>query len=69
QVDFLRFIPEPTNAPERRRWWVAVMAGGPGWVVIGMVKILAGSFLAVLALNQGISATEAADPTQMYLVA
>ena len=34
-----------------------------------MVKILAGSFLAVLALNQGISATEAADPTQMYLVA
>ena len=69
QVDFLRFIPEPTNAPERRRWWVAVMAGGPGWIVIGMVKILAGSFLAVLALNQGISATEAADPTQMYLVA
>ncbi|QBM17768.1 sensor histidine kinase RcsC [Marinobacter sp. JH2] len=69
QVDFLRFIPEPKNSPEKRRWWLAVMAGGPGWIVIGMIKILAGSFLAVLALNHGISATEAADPTQMYLVA
>ena len=69
QVDFLRFIPEPQNRQETRRWWVAVMAGGPGWIVIGMLKILAGSFLAVLALNQGVSAAEAADPTQMYLVA
>tara|TARA_R110000823_G_scaffold255606_2_gene377632 strand:+ start:340 stop:3750 length:3411 start_codon:yes stop_codon:yes gene_type:complete len=69
QVDFLRFIPEPQNHKEKRRWWLAVMAGGPGWIVIGMIKILAGSFLAVLALNQGVSATEAADPTQMYLVA
>ncbi|MEP2614099.1 ATP-binding protein [Marinobacter alexandrii] len=69
QVDFLRFIPEPQNRAEQRRWWLAVMSGGPGWIVIGMLKILAGSFLAVLALNQGISASEAADPTQMYLVA
>lgn len=69
QVDFLRFIPEPQNRTEQRRWWLAVMSGGPGWIVIGMLKILAGSFLAVLALNQGISASEAADPTQMYLVA
>ncbi|WP_417565474.1 ATP-binding protein [Marinobacter sp.] len=69
QVDFLRFIPEPQNRAEKRRWWLAVMSGGPGWIVIGMLKILAGSFLAVLALNQGISAAEAADPTQMYLVA
>lgn len=69
QVDFLRFIPQPENEQERRRWWGAVMAGGPGWIVIGMLKILAGSFLAVLALNQGVAATEAADPTQMYLVA
>ena len=69
QVDFLRFIPEPRNREEKRRWWLAVMSGGPGWIVIGMLKILAGSFLAVLALNQGVSAEEAADPTQMYLVA
>jgi signal transduction histidine kinase len=69
QVDFLRFIPEPRNAREKRRWWAAVMAGGPGWIVIGMLKILAGSFLAVLALKQGVTASEAADPTQMYLIA
>ncbi|QSP95522.1 response regulator [Marinobacter salinisoli] len=69
QVDFLRFIPKPQNREEKRRWWLAVMSGGPGWIVIGMLKILAGSFLAVLALNQGVSASEAADPTQMYVVA
>ncbi|RBW48507.1 ATP-binding protein [Marinobacter sp. F3R11] len=69
QVDFLRFIPEPANAKEKRRWWIAVMAGGPGWIVIGMLKILGGSFLAVLAINHGVSATDAADPSAMYVVA
>jgi signal transduction histidine kinase/CheY-like chemotaxis protein len=68
QADFLRFVPEP-RACQRLRWWTAVMAGGPGWIVIGAVKILAGSFLAVLALNQGISAADASDPTRMYMVA
>jgi signal transduction histidine kinase len=37
--------------------------------VIGAIKILAGSFLAVLALNHGIGLEEAADPTRMYMVA
>lgn len=69
QVDFLRFIPEPRTASEHRRWWIAVMAGGPGWIVIGLLKILAGSFLVVLALEHGIAATDAVDPTHMYLVA
>lgn len=68
QVDFLRFLPEPKPAT-RWRWWVALIAGGPGWIVIGAIKILAGSFLAVLALNHGIGMEEAADPTRMYMVA
>ncbi|HEY7886589.1 MAG TPA: hybrid sensor histidine kinase/response regulator, partial [Cellvibrionaceae bacterium] len=68
QVDFLRFIPEPEPG-QRLRWWVAVMAGGPGWIIIGAIKILAGSFLAVLALNHGVDAIEAADPTRMYMIA
>lgn len=68
QVDFLRFLPEP-NAKTRWRWWAALIAGGPGWIVIGAIKILAGSFLAVLALNHGIGMEEAADPTRMYMVA
>lgn len=33
-MDFLRFIPQPTNRKETRHWWLAVMAGGPGWIVI-----------------------------------
>jgi hypothetical protein len=37
QVDFLRFLPEPKpNA--RLRWWAALIAGGPGWIVIGAIS-------------------------------
>ncbi|MCD8533117.1 MAG: ATP-binding protein [Saccharospirillaceae bacterium] len=36
---------------------------------MGALKILAGSFLAVLALQHGLSVLDAADPTQMYRVA
>lgn len=68
QVDFLRFLPPPKPG-KQLRWWGALIAGGPGWIVIGAIKILAGSFLAVLALNHGIGIAEAADPTRMYMVA
>lgn len=68
QVDFLRFMPAP-QADKKWRWWAALIAGGPGWIIIGTIKILAGSFLAVLALNHGIGIVEAADPTRMYMVA
>ncbi|HCO59400.1 MAG TPA: hybrid sensor histidine kinase/response regulator, partial [Porticoccaceae bacterium] len=50
-------------------WWCAMIAGGPGWIGVGVLKIFAGSFLAVLALQHGIPASEASDPTQMYRVA
>ncbi len=69
QVDFLRFLPEPKTARERRRWWAALIAAGPGWSVLGVAKMLAGSYLAVLALSAGASAVDAADPTHMYLAA
>ena len=36
QVDYLRFMPEKTPAPARR-WWFAVVAGGPGWIVPGIL--------------------------------
>jgi signal transduction histidine kinase/CheY-like chemotaxis protein len=68
QVDFLRFLPPPKQN-QRGRWWLALMAGGPGWIIVGVIKILAGSFLAVLALGHGVPASEAADPTRMYMVA
>jgi len=68
QVDYLRFLP----AAERRRpfgWWTALLATGPGWVLIGGFKLLAGSFLTVLALNHGIGASDASQPMRMYVVA
>mgnify|MGYP006894103245 FL=1 len=70
QVDFLRFLPTPKNTQKARlSWWAALIAGGPGWIVIGAIKILAGSFLAVLALNHGVASEDATDPTRMYMVA
>lgn len=68
QVDFLRFLPEQTKQ-NRWRWWIALLCAGPGWVVLGVVKMLAGSFLAFLALQHEIPAMKAAEPTQMYSVA
>ena len=69
QVDFLRFLPEPTTRTERRKWWAVVIAAGPGWAVIGTLKMLAGSYLAVMLVTQGATPSEAVDPTRMYLAA
>ena len=68
QVDFLRFLPDKKNTPSTK-WWTALILAGPGWIVIGAMKMLGGSFLAYIAINAGISATEASDPTTMYSVA
>ena len=68
QVDFLRFL--PVEPPERQwRWWLAMVSAGPGWIVIGVIKLLAGSFLAFLALRSGVFADVAAQPTEMYRIA
>ena len=69
QVDFLRFLPEPRNKAEQRKWWAAMIAAGPGWSVLGVLKMLAGSYLVTLALREGVPASEASDPTRMYYVA
>ena len=69
QVDFLRFLPEPRTRAERWKWWGALIAAGPGWSVLGVLKMLAGSYLVTLVLAAGVPAADAADPTQMYYVA
>ncbi|HET8693114.1 MAG TPA: ATP-binding protein [Aquabacterium sp.] len=66
QVDFLRFLPERTRS-NRKQWWMAVLVAGPGWVVPGMLKMLAGAFLAFLALQHEVPYERAIEPTQMYL--
>jgi signal transduction histidine kinase/purine-cytosine permease-like protein/DNA-binding NarL/FixJ family response regulator len=77
QADYLRFMPEKrAAAPGARglprldlRWWSAVVVGGPGWVVLGVVKMLVGALLAYLAIGYAVPPDRAVDPTQMYLVA
>ncbi len=68
QVDFLRFLPARERV-SAGRWWLAMLMAGPGWIGAGVLKIFAGSFLAVLALQHGIAAEDASDPTHMYRVA
>ncbi|WP_370630213.1 ATP-binding protein [Xenophilus sp. Marseille-Q4582] len=68
QADYLRFMPARTAAT-RGRWWAGVLAGGPGWVVLGVVKMLAGVLLAWLAISHMVPVERAVDPNQMYLAA
>lgn len=68
QADYLRFMPARTAA-NRRAWWAGVLAGGPGWVLLGVVKMLGGALLAYLAIQHMVPAERAVDPNQMYLAA
>ncbi|MCF8006918.1 MAG: response regulator [Methylovulum sp.] len=68
QVDFLRFMPD-TQSTRPKRWWCAVIAGGPGWIIFGALRQLLGALLAHLAIRHGIPALHAHEPTQMYFVA
>ena len=68
QADYLRFMPAKTNHT-RGRWWLGVMAGGPGWVILGVVKMLGGVLLAYLAITHSVPLDRAVDPNQMYLAA
>lgn len=68
QVDFLRFLPRERGR-SKVSWWIAMVCAGPGWIVVGAVKLLAGSFLAYFALTHGISKEHAAEPAYMYLEA
>jgi signal transduction histidine kinase len=67
QVDFLRFLPAQDYAMRRHR--LALFLAGPGWVVLGAPKMVAGSFLAVLVLSHGVPVEHADEPSRMYAVA
>ncbi|WP_411034287.1 ATP-binding protein [Shinella sp. BYT-45] len=67
QVDFLRFLPPDGQRKLHHR--IAVFLAGSGWVIVGAPKLVAGSFLVVLALSAGVPSTRAADPAQMYYTA
>lgn len=68
QADYLRFMPtqQQTSKP---RWWFSVLFAGPGWIFIGVIKLLLGSFIAYLAFSSGLSIIQSSDPVYMYQVA
>jgi len=68
QADYLRFMPAKTAA-SKRRWWLSVLVGGPGWVGLGVLKMLGGALLAYLAISHAVPVDRAVDPNQMYLAA
>jgi signal transduction histidine kinase/CheY-like chemotaxis protein/purine-cytosine permease-like protein len=67
QVDFLRFMPEKTKE-NHWRWNLGVLLAGPGWILLGMVKMAAGVLLAYLVIQRDMSFLDAVNPTHMYLV-
>ena len=67
QVDFLRFLPD--DRTKTKAWWAALLSSGPGWIVVGALKLFAGSFLAVYLVRHGIARDAASDPPRMYAVA
>jgi signal transduction histidine kinase/CheY-like chemotaxis protein len=66
QVDFLRFMP-PKTARNRWRWHLGVLVAGPGWILLGIAKMLGGALLAFLAISAAVPLAQAVNPTQMYL--
>ncbi len=68
QADYLRFMPARTES-NKRRWWLGVAIGGPGWVLPGVLKMLGGALLAWIAIGESVPLDRAVDPNQMYLAA
>ncbi|GAC1619245.1 MAG: hypothetical protein NVS4B5_10780 [Vulcanimicrobiaceae bacterium] len=71
QVDYLRFMPDKDAAGAKSgnawKWWLAVVAAGPGWVVLGALKQWGGSFFTSVAVKHGVSIANANEPIQMYI--
>ncbi len=68
QVDYLRFMPDKHKG-NRISWWFSMLAGGPGWIVLGFLKQVGGMLLAALVVLSGLAIAEAKEPVQMYYTA
>jgi hypothetical protein len=63
QADYLRFMPE-RRRPTAAAGGLGVLLGGPGWVVLGVLKMLGGALLAYLALGTWCRPTARSTPTR-----
>ncbi|MDP0398077.1 purine-cytosine permease family protein [Tsukamurella strandjordii] len=67
QIDYLRFMP-PKTPENSRKWWIAVITAGPGWVFFGAIKQIVGLFLAVYLIAQTAeNAGIANEPVHQFL--
>lgn len=67
QVDYLRFMPDRKIAGNMVLW--GTLCAGPGWIVIGSLKIVIGGLLGVNLIAAGADFNTAIDPNHMYLQA
>ncbi|MEZ0496929.1 ATP-binding protein [Sphingomonas sp. IW22] len=65
QADYLRFLPARARIG-RWKWWTAMLAGGPGWTLIGGIKLLLGSWLAHRLIVSGATPADASSPAMMF---
>jgi signal transduction histidine kinase/CheY-like chemotaxis protein len=65
QVDFLRFLP-PKTKDNAKAWWISLLSAGPGWIVVGGLKIFVGSFLLFVCLKFLMPVEMATEPSYMY---
>jgi purine-cytosine permease-like protein len=55
----------PKTKENSAKWWTAVIAAGPGWVILGALKQIGGAFLAFYVVKHGVAAN-ADEPVEMY---
>lgn len=65
QIDYLRFMP-PKTEENKKSWWLAVFAAGPGWVVLGAIKQIIGAFLGFYLLTR-FPAVHNTEPVQQFV--
>ncbi len=66
QVDYLRFMPDQNSANKKYIKFFTVIAG-PGWIIVGALKILIGALLGIIIMHEQASPVVAIDPNYMYL--
>ena len=65
QIDYLRFMPAKTRE-NRGRWWAAVLAAGPGWVILGAAKQMIGALLAFYLVSK-VADSAATEPARQFV--
>ena len=67
QIDYLRFMP-PRTPENNRKWWIATLTAGPGWVFFGAIKQIVGLFLAVYLIGISLdNAKIANEPVHQFV--